>query len=154
MTAGLAIATIGMLMTLRIGPHASYLLDVVPATTVFGLGLSLVVAPLTATVLATADPRHAGVASGINNAVARAGSLLTVAAVPAAGFDKAMIVAAAMLGAGAALTVLTIRDDALAPAPAPECTFNCGVGAPPLEPGTVDAQSAWDADPPYGERIT
>ena len=52
--------------------------------TVFGLGLALLVAPLTATVLAAAPDHHAGIASGINNAVARAGSLLAVAALPVA----------------------------------------------------------------------
>ena len=55
-----------------------------PGLTVFGLGLSLMVAPLTATVLAAAPDEHAGIASGINNAVARAGSLLAVAALPVA----------------------------------------------------------------------
>ena len=55
-----------------------------PAVCVFGLGLSMVVAPLTATVLASADVRHAGVASGVNNAVARAAGLLAVAGLPLA----------------------------------------------------------------------
>jgi EmrB/QacA subfamily drug resistance transporter len=82
MTAGLVVAAVGMLMMTRIGLHASYLLDVLPAVTVFALGLSGVVAPLTATVLATADVRHAGVASGVNNAVARAAGLLAIATLP------------------------------------------------------------------------
>ena len=51
---------------------------------VFGLGLALMVAPLTATVLAAAPEDRAGIASGVNNAVARAGSLLAVAALPVA----------------------------------------------------------------------
>ena len=55
-----------------------------PGLTVFGLGLALMVAPLTATVLAAAPDEHAGIASGVNNAVARAGSLLAVAALPVA----------------------------------------------------------------------
>jgi EmrB/QacA subfamily drug resistance transporter len=58
--------------------------DVLPGLTVFGLGLALMVAPLTATVLAAAPDEHTGIASGINNAVARAGSLLAVAALPVA----------------------------------------------------------------------
>ena len=49
---------------------------------VFGIGLTLVVAPVTATVLAAADARHSGIASGINNAVARVGGLLAVAVLP------------------------------------------------------------------------
>jgi F0F1-type ATP synthase membrane subunit b/b' len=60
----------------RSGPHASYVTDVLPAVIVFGLGLSLIVASLTTTVLATADTRHADVASGVNNAVARAAELV------------------------------------------------------------------------------
>ena len=56
-----------------------------PGLTVFGLGLALMVAPLTATVLAAAPDEVAGIASGINNAVARAGSLLAVAALPDGG---------------------------------------------------------------------
>ena len=58
--------------------------DVLPAVLLFGLGLSMTVAPLTATVLASADDRHAGIASGVNNATARAAGLLSVAGLPAA----------------------------------------------------------------------
>ena len=58
--------------------------DVLPGAIVFGLGLSLMIAPLTATVLAAAPDEHAGIASGVNNAVARAGALLAVAALPVA----------------------------------------------------------------------
>jgi EmrB/QacA subfamily drug resistance transporter len=156
MTAGLVLAAAGMALTLRIGPHASYVADVLPATLVFGLGLSMAVAPLTATVLATADIRHAGVASGVNNAVARAAGLLAVAGVPPAvgltgnaydhpavfghGFHRAMLIAAALLVVGAALTFLLVEDDVLRPDHAmatPECGFNCPVGAPPLEPGST-----------------
>jgi EmrB/QacA subfamily drug resistance transporter len=156
MTGGLIVAATGMALTYRIGPHASYVLDVLPATLVFGLGLSAVVAPLTATVLATADMQHAGVASGVNNAVARAAGLLAVAGVPPAvgltgeayrsaavfghGFHQAMMIGALLLAAGAVLTLFTVRDDVLRPESAtatPECGFNCPVGAPPLEPGTT-----------------
>lgn len=153
MTGGTVLTAAGMLLTLRINAHASYVFDVLPAMIVFGLGLSAVVAPLTATVLATADVRHAGVASGVNNAVARAAGLFSVAAIPPlvgltgeayksapavdAGFDRAMIIAAVLLLVGAVLTFFTVRDDVLAPKVAvPEGTFNCCVGAPQLEPGT------------------
>ncbi|GAA4610812.1 MFS transporter [Actinoallomurus liliacearum] len=155
MTVGLVLAAAGMLLTLRIGPHASYVTDVLPAAVVFGLGLSAAVAPLTATVLASADVRHAGVASGVNNAVARAAGLLAVAGVPPAvglignayadprvfdhGFHTAMTFAAALLAVGAVLTLVTVRNDALRADRAtarPECDVNCPVGAPPLEPGT------------------
>jgi len=72
MTLGPLVAAGGALMFLRIGANASYLTEVVPAVVVFGLGLALIVAPLTTTVLAAAESRYAGIASGVNNAVARA----------------------------------------------------------------------------------
>src|SRR5262249_1378231 len=116
--------------------------------------------PLTATVLATADVRHAGVASGVNNAVARAASLLFVAAIPPLagltgdaqahplvflhGYRIAILASAALVPCGAVLAFLPIRHGALRAAPAaarPECTVNCAVGAPPLEPGPVEARA-------------
>ncbi|MQY09183.1 MFS transporter [Actinomadura macrotermitis] len=153
MAAGLVVAACGMLLAGRAGEHASYLRDVLPAAVVFGLGLSAMVAPLTATVLASADERHAGVASGVNNAVARAAGLFGVAAIPplagltgeafrrpaafADGFQTAMTVCAALLAAGAALTLLTVRDDVLKAAPSerePQCRAHCSLASPPLEP--------------------
>ena len=66
-----------------------------PGIVVFGLGLSLTVAPLTATALGAVDDEHAGVASGVNNAVARTGQLLAVAAIPVvAGFAPGATIAA------------------------------------------------------------
>ena len=82
MTVGPLLAGCGSLLLLRVGPDASYATDVLPAVVVIGLGLAATVAPLTATVLAAAEDRHAGIASGVNNAVARAGGLLAVAAIP------------------------------------------------------------------------
>jgi len=156
----LVVVTIGMVLMTRIGLHTSYLTEVLPAVVVFAVGLSAVVAPLTATVLATADVRHAGVASGVNNAVARAASLLFVAAIPPLagltgdaqshplvflhGFRIAILASAALVACGAVLSFFTIRDDALRAAPAaakPECTVNCAVGAPPLEPGPEHARA-------------
>ncbi|HLT60544.1 MAG TPA: MFS transporter [Microlunatus sp.] len=147
MAGGITVGAVGMLLLARIGPGAHYLVDVLLPVTVFGLGLTATVAPLTATVLATAEVRHAGVASGVNNAVARAAGLLAVAAVPpavgltgnalddpagfAAGFRLAMVVGAALLLAGAVLSLVGIRGNVLRsaepepepesePAPAPE----------------------------------
>ena len=155
MAAGTAIAAVGLALMARIGPHASYLTDVLPAVAVFAVGLTLTVAPLTATVLATADVEHAGVASGVNNAVARAAGLLAVAGLPLlvglgpasyhdpvsfnSGFDKATIVCAVILGIAAVMSAVLIRGDVLRPQPGaaaakPECLTNCAVGAPPLEP--------------------
>lgn len=73
----------GMLLLMRVVPGASYLGAVLPAVVVFGLGLVIVVAPVTATVLAAAPDRHVGVASGVNNALARTGTLVAVAVLPA-----------------------------------------------------------------------
>src|SRR5262249_57512338 len=72
----------GVVVTMGVGPGASYLTDVLPGVLVFGLGLAIAVAPLTATVLAAADEHRAGIASGVNNAVARAAGLLAVATLP------------------------------------------------------------------------
>src|SRR5258707_3170034 len=89
MTVGTGTCAVGLLLLTRIGAHASYFADVLPAVSVFGLGLSLTVAPLTATVLASADVRHAGVASGVNNAVARAAGLLAGTRPPGGGWPPA-----------------------------------------------------------------
>src|SRR5205807_4983857 len=82
LTVGPFLIAIGMLLMRRIGAGDSYVGSVLPAVVVFGLGLALVVAPITATVLAAADERHAGVASGVNNAVARTAGLAAVAVLP------------------------------------------------------------------------
>ena len=154
MTIGIIALAIGMALMSRIGPHASYVADVLPAVIVFGLGLCLTVAPLTATVLASADVRHAGVASGVNNAVARAAGLVAVAALPAAvglgaasyhqpvvfnqGFDRATIACAVILLAAAVLTALLVDNNVLAVGGTPPVVVapprNCTIGAPPLLP--------------------
>jgi EmrB/QacA subfamily drug resistance transporter len=81
MGAGPLIAAAGILLFLRVGMHPSYVADLLPALLVFALGLSLTVAPLTATVLADADESDAGIASAINNAVARVAGLVGVSVV-------------------------------------------------------------------------
>ncbi|MEV0595422.1 MFS transporter [Nonomuraea cavernae] len=136
MTAGILMAGLGFLWMSTIGAGASYLFLVMPAVAVFGLGVSAAVAPLTATVLASADERYAGTASGVNNAVARTGSLLAVAAVPPlvglvgdafrqpqvfdAGFRAAMLISAALMLVSAAITFFTIRTNVLAPQDLPD----------------------------------
>jgi MFS family permease len=83
MTVGPLICAAGLLLTLRIDTeHHNYVTDVLPGVIVFGLGLCTFVAPLTATVMGSAPPDQVGVASGVNNAVARAASLLAVAVLP------------------------------------------------------------------------
>jgi MFS family permease len=83
MSAGPMIAGTGLLLLLMVGRDADYLTEVLPGLAFFGLGLSMTVAPLTATVLGDADERHAGIASGINNAIARVAGLLAIAALGA-----------------------------------------------------------------------
>ncbi|MEU5965434.1 MFS transporter [Micromonospora parva] len=79
---GPVIAAVGLLLLRGVGPGASYWRDVLPGVLLFGIGLTLVVAPLTASVLAAVQDRFSGVASGFNNAASRAGGLLAVAALP------------------------------------------------------------------------
>ncbi|MGY1710771.1 MFS transporter [Geodermatophilus sp. SYSU D00758] len=125
LTAGPLVAAAGVLLMARIDEDAGYLTEVLPAAVLFGAGLTLLVAPLTATVLDSASDRHAGIASGVNNAVARAASLLAVAVVPvaagiggddytdpdlfAAGFRTAMLICAGLLVAGAVLALIWVR---------------------------------------------
>jgi EmrB/QacA subfamily drug resistance transporter len=93
MSAGPIVGGIGLLLLMRVGPDADYLAEVLPAVIVFGLGLSATVAPLTATVLDSVEERHVGIASGVNNGVARVAGLLSVAvlgAVIAAKFDASV----------------------------------------------------------------
>jgi EmrB/QacA subfamily drug resistance transporter len=81
MGGGPLLAAAGILLLLRVGMHPSYVADLLPALVVFALGLALTVAPLTATVLADADETDAGIASAINNAVARVAGLVGVSVV-------------------------------------------------------------------------
>ncbi|MFD9717537.1 MFS transporter [Streptomyces sp. NPDC059076] len=158
LTVGPLLCAAGMLLMLRVGQGASYLVDVLPALVVMGLGMVTLVAPLTATVLSSVDTARAGIASGVNNAAARAAGLLAVAALPLlAGmgpeayrsadefgetFNKAMPMCAGVLVLGALIAVVMVRRPAPTPDGTevrPECRVNCGVGAPPLEPRAAEA---------------
>ena len=81
MGGGPLVAAAGILLLLRTGMHVSYAVDLLPALLVFAVGLSMTVAPLTATVLADADSTDAGIASAVNNAVARVAGLVGVSVV-------------------------------------------------------------------------
>ena len=83
MTVGPIVCALGIFLLSGVDADASYWRDVLPGITLLALGLTSLVSPLTVAVLAAAPDRHAGVASGINNAVARSGALLAVAALPA-----------------------------------------------------------------------
>ncbi|MBC2932198.1 MFS transporter [Nocardioides sp. zg-1228] len=124
LTFGPLVMAAGTLWLLLVGPGVTWWRDVAPGLTVFGLGLALMVAPLTATVLAAAPDEVAGIASGINNAVARAGSLLAVAALPTAvglagddyrdparldaAYGTALLACAALLALGGLVSWVTI----------------------------------------------
>jgi EmrB/QacA subfamily drug resistance transporter len=83
MGVGPLVAAVGLAWFLRLDADVDYLVDLLPGLLLFALGLSITVAPLTATVLADADERNAGIASGVNNAIARVASLVAIAAVGA-----------------------------------------------------------------------
>lgn len=161
MTAGPIICAAALVLLARVGAGASYLGTVFPAVVLLGLGLSLTVAPLTATALGSVDERHAGVASGVNNAVARAAGLLAVAVLPlAAGlgtgsltnaaelgpvYRTAMLICAGLLLVGAAIAVIGIPARLARAQQPPESRsavetrttpvrIHCAVAGPPLHP--------------------
>ena len=126
MTVGPLVVALGMVLLGRVEPGSTYWATVSPAVLVLGLGLSLTVAPLTATVLGAVEDAHAGIASAINNSVARIAGLLAIAVLPAAagltavqgldlvdGFARAMYIAAALAAVGGILAFVTIRHGAL-----------------------------------------
>ncbi|MCX5388106.1 DHA2 family efflux MFS transporter permease subunit [Streptomyces sp. NBC_00083] len=153
LTVGPLLCAAGMLLMLRVGEHAAYVRDVLPALVVLGLGMVTLVAPLTATVLASVDEGRAGLASGINNAAARAAGLIAVAALPlAAGmgpeayrsaaefgatFRRAMPMCAGALVLASAVAFLTVRRPGAGVAP--ECRMQAGVTGPAIEPNHPDA---------------
>jgi len=83
MGGGPLVAGVGLLLLMRTGPKADYVTQILPGVLVFGLGLAATVAPLTATVLGSVEEGHAGLASGVNNAVARVAGLIAIAALGA-----------------------------------------------------------------------
>jgi MFS family permease len=150
LTVGPLVIAAGMVLMTRIGPGASYGTVILPAVIVFGLGLAATVAPVTAAALAAADERHAGVASGVNNAVARTAGLLAVALLPplagltgdafqsptaiTAGFHTAMLISAGLAAAGGILAFATISNDLLEEAPSeepPTHHFHCALAEVP-----------------------
>jgi EmrB/QacA subfamily drug resistance transporter len=129
LTIGAVLAGAGLLLMARIHPGDSYFTAVLPSLIVFGIGLATLITPITATVLASVDSRHSGIASAVNNALSRLGQMIAVAALPlaaglsgsafddparmAAGFPVAMTVAAGACFAAALLAWTTISNDVL-----------------------------------------
>ncbi|GAB3149569.1 MFS transporter [Micromonospora sonneratiae] len=128
LTVGPVVAAVGFVLLRGIGPHAHYWTTVFPGVALFGLGMTMVVAPLTASVLGAVADRFAGVASGVNNAASRAGGLLAVAALPllvglseagydipgefAVAFRAAMLWCAGLMLGGALLAALLVHRPA------------------------------------------
>ncbi|WP_093613690.1 DHA2 family efflux MFS transporter permease subunit [Actinoplanes philippinensis] len=154
MAAGPLVCAAALAWLSRVGAGASYTADVLPPVILFGLGLCLLVAPLTATALGALDDSYAGVASGVNNAVARAASLLAVAVLPlAAGlgtgnltdpavlapvYRNAMTICAALMVAGGALAWFLIP--ARLTAHTPVTTF-CDPCSPPVHPARAGSDA-------------
>ncbi len=127
MGVGPLIAAAGVLLLVRVDENVDYFVDLLPPMIVFGAGLALTVAPLTSTVMAEAGRGDSGIASGINNAVARVAGLLGIAVVGVAvagrsgaeldlaGFRLGMVMTAAVVGAGGLVGLLGIRNPTLAP---------------------------------------
>ncbi|HEU4804018.1 MAG TPA: MFS transporter [Solirubrobacterales bacterium] len=154
LTVGPLVIAVGMVMMGRIDPDGDYVTSVLPSVIVFGIGLTLVVAPVTATVLAAAETRYSGIASGINNAVSRVGGLLAVAVLPLIagltgdsfydpaamtdGFRTAMYVTAGLSALGGVIAWLTIDSQVLerAEPPSEEVApdFACDVCGPKVLP--------------------
>ena len=125
MTIGPLIAALGVALMARIVPGATYLGAVLPAVVVFGVGLAITVAPLTAAVLSAVPDAYAGTASGVNNAIARVAGLIAVAVLPVAagiragpgqplgpGFSLAMLITAAVCVIGGITAFVSIRTGA------------------------------------------
>jgi EmrB/QacA subfamily drug resistance transporter len=131
MTLGPLIVAVGTFLLAFVDGDAPYVVEILPGSILQGLGMALTVAPLTATVLGAAPDRMAGVASGVNNAVARAAQLLAVAALPVAvglagddyadpsaltdAYRMAAMICAALFAIGGAVSWITIRNDVLQP---------------------------------------
>jgi EmrB/QacA subfamily drug resistance transporter len=147
MTVGPLVSAAGLLLLLRVNETTSWLVDVLPAVSVFGAGLTLTVAPLTSTVLDAAPDRFAGAASGVNNAIARLAGLLAVAilpivvsldvAAPPAAVDtavnQAMVIAAGLALLGGLVAFVTVRTGAAVATPTQATVAAQPCGDPCLE---------------------
>ncbi|HEV8206864.1 MAG TPA: DHA2 family efflux MFS transporter permease subunit [Acidimicrobiia bacterium] len=139
MTIGPLIVAAGLVLLAGIGPSTTYFTGILPGLVVFGLGLSLTVAPLTAAVMGSVEENHVGVGSGVNNAVARVAGLLAVAVLPALagletasagvqfsdGVSRALYISAALAVLGALNSWITIRKAARVSTPPQSLSVSC-----------------------------
>jgi predicted MFS family arabinose efflux permease len=127
MTIGPAVMAAGVLWLLTVSHDFDYFTEVLPAVTVFGIGLTTTVTPLTATILGAVGAERSGVASAVNNAVSRVSGLVAVAALGAiaggsldlAGFRRAVVVIACLLALAAVVSALGIRGGRVQAASSP-----------------------------------
>jgi EmrB/QacA subfamily drug resistance transporter len=147
MSVGPLVVALGIVGLARIDAQGDYLREILPAVLVFGLGLAITVAPLTTTALGSVPADRAGIASAVNNDVARAGALVAIAVLPtaagigaltyldptgfAAGFRTACLIAATACACGGVLAAFTIRNPQRTETP-PPAGYHCGLDAPPL----------------------
>lgn len=148
MGVGPLVAAAGLALLVPVGEGADYITQVLPPVVIFGLGLAITVAPLTATVLGAAPEEQAGVASAVNNDVARVAGLLAVAIIPVAagiggddylnpaafdaGYRVGMWISAALCAAGGLLALATIRTPRLEEGEAEaEIPAHCCLSGPP-----------------------
>ncbi|MEO6999392.1 MAG: MFS transporter [Terracoccus sp.] len=138
MVGGTLLAAVGFLLLGFAPSHPSYAAHILPGISLVGFGLSMLVAPLTGTVLAAAPDELSGTASGVNNAVSRTAGLLAVAALPplvglsgaaysdpvamASGYRGAMWISAGLVAAGAVVTAVGLRPEASKPSPSGQPT--------------------------------
>jgi EmrB/QacA subfamily drug resistance transporter len=150
MTMGPLLIAAGMLLFTRVHGDSDYLTQVLPAVLVLGLGLAANVAPLTATALSAAPAEHSGIASAVNNDVARSASLIAVAVLPALagltgdaylhpaaltqGFHTAMLISAVAAAAGGILAAATIRNPLRRPRPSRDAVTVAPASAAPAQP--------------------
>jgi EmrB/QacA subfamily drug resistance transporter len=164
MGAGPLIASVGILLLLRTGLETDYVTDLLPALLVFSLGLSLTVAPLVATVLADADESDAGIASAINNAIARVAGLVGVSVVgvivsgalvgdtfaandeSVKAFHDAVVICALLVAAGGVLGAVGIVNPRRA-IEAQKCPGGQLVGAPQRAVTSTSQESATIVEP-------
>ncbi|MGB9377168.1 MAG: MFS transporter [Mycobacteriales bacterium] len=167
MSTGPLVVAVGMALLFRIGQSGNYLTEVLPPVLVIGAGLAITVAPLTSTALSSAPMEHAGIASAVNNDVARVAGLFAVAVLPplagltagsyldpnafARGFRIAILIAAATCALGGLLAVALIRNPTLPTLQAGQVDHaephehamrHCALDSPPA---TIDGHSAAEA---------
>jgi hypothetical protein len=145
LTVGPLIVAAGLVLLSRVGTDPRWATDVLPGAAVLGVGLVTFVSPLTATVMASADPDHVSVASGVNNAVARAASLAGLAVVPVVAgltaasdpqavtdaYRGALLIAAAVAAIASPVMVLGLSGPIRAHRAARR--LHCAVDGPPLQ---------------------